>query len=76
MEDLRAISFFSEEDKKFNKEMVMRSVDKAKDAMASERRGGKMLMGDLFERKMYQDRKYDFTSEILGEYRKKWGITE
>lgn len=35
-----------------------------------------MLMDDLFKRSMYQDRQYDFTSEILDEYRKKWGITE
>lgn len=76
MDDLKIISFFSAEDKKFNREMVVRSMDKEKDVIVPERRGGKMLMGDLLERRMYQNRKYDFTSEILGEYRKKWGMIE
>lgn len=74
MENLYVTSFFSEEDKLFNREMVMRSLDKRDDVTVPERRGGKMPMGDLFARRLYQGRKYDFTSEILGEYRKKWGI--
>ncbi len=76
MENLKVISFFSTEDREFNREMVVRAMNKGKDTAMPERRGGKMLMDDSFERSMYQSRQYDFTSEILGEYRKKWGITE
>lgn len=76
MENLKVISFFSAEDREFNREMVVRSMNKEKDTTMPEPRGGKMLMDDLFKRSMYQNRQYDFTSEILNEYRKKWGITE
>lgn len=74
MENLNVTSFFSEEDRLFNRKMVIRSLDKTDSVSIPERRGGKMKMGDLFARRMYQGRKYDFTSEILDEYRKKWGI--
>ncbi|MDE6847155.1 MAG: hypothetical protein K2J99_15515 [Lachnospiraceae bacterium] len=76
MGNLEIISFFSAEDREFNREMVVRSMNQEKSIIMPERRGGKMLMDDLFKRSMYQDRQYDFTSEILDEYRKKWGITE
>lgn len=76
MENLNVTSFFSEEDRLFNREMVMRSLNKTNSVAVSESRGGKMSMNDLFEDELYQDRKYDFTSEILCEYRRKWGIEE
>lgn len=74
MENLNVTSFFSEEDRLFNREMVMRSLNKTNSVTVPESRGGKMSMDDLFEGELYQDRQYDFTSEILGGFRKKWGI--
>lgn len=52
----------------------MRSLNKTNSVTVPESRGGKMSMDDLFEGELYQDRQYDFTSEILGGFRKKWGI--
>ncbi len=75
MENLNVTSFFSEEDRLFNREMVIRSLDKTDHVSVPERRGGKMKMGDLFARCMYQGRKYNFTSKILDEYRKKYHIS-
>lgn len=74
MENLNVTSFFSEEDRLFNREMVMRSLNKTDDVTVQKRSGCKIPMGDLFACRLYQGRKYDFTSEILGGFRKKCGI--
>lgn len=74
MKNLNVIKFFSEEDKLFNLEMVNRSLCKTNDITVSDLMSTKIPISDLFILQLYQDRQYDFTSEILGEFRKKWGI--
>lgn len=76
MEKLEINSFFSEEDKVFNRQMVLRSLEKGDEVVSSEHRGGKMQMHSLTGSRMFQNRQYDFTSEILGEYRRKWRLSE
>lgn len=76
MDNFGFMSFFSEEDKEFNREMVRRSYEQGSVLGNPEDRGGKMEMGNLIENKMFQDRQYDFTSEILDGYREKWSIVE
>ena len=41
-----------------------------------DRRGGKMLMGNRLESKIFENRNYDITTKILAEFREKWGISE
>lgn len=76
MEKIEIKSFFSEEDKAFNRQMVLRSLGKGDAVASSEHRGGKMPMNSLTESRLFQNRQYDFSSEILGEYRRKWGLSE
>lgn len=76
MEKLEINSFFSEEDRKFNRQMVQRLLRRGKAAVTSEHRGGKMPMNSFKESRIYQNRQYDFSSEILDEYRRKWGLSE
>ena len=57
--ELRIPKIFSEEDKKFNREMIDLARSKPKEKIPSP---------------YFQDRDYDFTSEILDAYREKWLI--
>lgn len=54
-------NYFSEEDKKFNKEMVDRGDPKSLETFIS-------------QNSPFSSRNYDFTSEILEEYREKWDL--
>ncbi len=76
MEGLVINSFFSKEDKEFNREMVRRSLGKEKSFLSSEHRGGKMSMNSMLENRLFQNRQYDFASGILSDYRRKWGLSE
>ncbi len=67
---------FSDEDRKFNREMIDCVKENRKEQNIPDRRGGKMLMGNRLESKIFEDRNYDFTSKILAEFRDKWGISE
>ena len=67
---------FSDEDRKFNREMIDCARANRVDQRIPDRRGGKMLMGNRLESKIFENRDYDITSEILSEFRKKWGISE
>lgn len=55
-------SMFTEEDKKFNRKMMKRGIE--------------LSYGKKKRPSIFQDRQYDFSSEILGDFRKKWGIPE
>ena len=59
-EDLKIRRIFSEEDKKFNRKMIELSLKYPKVSLP------------LLDEK----REYDFSSEILAAFRKKWGIGE
>lgn len=67
---------FSDEDRKFNREMIDCARENRVEQSFPDRRGGKMLMGNRLESKILENRDYDITSEILSEFRKKWGISE
>ena len=67
---------FSEEDRKFNRDMIDCAKANRREQNIPDRRGGKMLMGNRLEAKIFENRDYDITSEILAEFRKKWGLPE
>lgn len=54
-------SFFSEEDKDFNRQMVALGDHKS-------------LEEGIAEHSPFHPRNYDFSSEILKDYRKKWNL--
>ena len=67
---------FSDEDRKFNRKMIDCVRGNRKEQNIPDRRGGKMLMGNRLESKIFENRNYDITTKILAEFREKWGISE
>lgn len=76
MSELEIIQVFTEEDIKFNKKMVELGYELQEQKRFPDRRGGKMNMYGQQGSSMFAGRDYDFTSEILAEFRRKWGIHE
>lgn len=76
MEKIMIRKIFSEEDRKFNRKMIDCALESQKQHNVPDRRGGKMQMGNRLESKIFEDRNYDITSEILAEFREKWGLSE
>ena len=60
MYDLNFLEIFTKEDIEFNHQMVDEALK---------------LQGKI-KKYMFQNRNYDFSSEILSEFRRKWGISE
>ena len=71
---LEVLSVFTEEDIKFNRKMVDCALDMQREKKFPERRGGKMPMRDHQASGAYAGREYDCTSEVINEFRRKWGI--
>jgi hypothetical protein len=76
MANLNISKYFTEEDIKFNREMVDQSLGIRDDRTFLDSRGGKMLMTNRITSGMFNKRNYDFTSDTLGEFRRKWGLHE
>ena len=76
MGDLVVKKIFTEEDKKFNRFMIDCALDSRQRQNVPDRRGGKMQMGNRLESELFKDREYDFASEILADFRRKWGISD
>lgn len=76
LDNLNILEVFTLEDVEFNKKMVDRALKLREQKKFPERRGGKMLMNNRQKSDMFKNRDYDFASEILGEFRRKWGIPE
>ncbi len=76
MPEIEIKSYFSKEDKDFNRKMVEWGLEGEKSLGVAEDRGGKMHMSSSIISRMFPNREYDFSSEILEEYRRKWGIQE
>lgn len=67
---------FSDEDRKFNREMIDSVRENRKEYSNPDRRGGKMEMENRLKTNIFEGRDYNIASEILVEFRKKWGISE
>lgn len=76
MDNIEIINVFTEKDKKFNRLMVERALMDEQKVQGAERRGGKMPMPEQMGTGLYQERNYDFTSEIINDFRRKWGILQ
>lgn len=76
MDNIEIVNVFTEKDKSFNRIMVERALLDEQKVQGAERRGGKMPMQEQVGTSLYQNRNYDFTSEILNDFRKKWGILQ
>ena len=76
LDNLDVLDVFTLEDIEFNKKMVNRALRLQEQKKLPERRGGKMPMKNRQKSDMFKERDYDFTSEIIGEFRRKWGIPE
>ena len=74
MENLNVEKIFTEEDKKFNRMMIDCALESRQKRELPDRRGGKMQMGNHLESMLLEHRDYDFSSEILADFRRKWGI--
>lgn len=76
MNNLEFLDIFTEEDIAFNRKMVDLTLELQNAKRFPEKRGGKMQMKNRQKSGMFEDRDYDFSSEVLGEFRRKWGIPE
>lgn len=76
MENLEIMEVFTDEDIKFNRKMVDRALTLQENKKFPDRRGGKMPMKNQWKSDMFEGRDYDFSSEILGDFRRKWGLPE
>lgn len=74
MDNLEIVEVFTEEDIKFNREMVDRALKLREQRKFPDRRVGKMQMKNQKKSDMFAERDYDFSSKILSEFRRKWGI--
>lgn len=73
---MEILEVFTEEDIKFNRKMVDCALKLQQSKKIPDRRGGKMAMKSHLKSDMFKERDYDFTSEILGEFREKWGLSK
>ena len=76
MEKIIIENVFTEEDKEFNRMMVNNALNYNKQQSIPDRRGGKMQMNNRYEPIMFKDRDYDFTSDILDDFSRKWGLSK
>ena len=76
MERVAVENIFTDEDKRFNRFLVDCALESQQKKNIPDRRGGKMSMGNHLEYGLLKDRNYEFTSEVLTQFRKKWGISE
>lgn len=76
MKDLEILEVFTAEDIEFNRQMVDRALDLQIQRRFPDRRGGKMSMKHQQGSNRYVGRNCDYTSEVLSEFRRKWGILE
>lgn len=76
MKNIIIEEIFTKEDKEFNRTMVNNARTFSNAIEVPDRRGGKMHMNDEHESLMFKDRNYDFTSDIIEEFSRKWGISE
>ena len=56
--------------------MVNNALNFNKEIFVPDRRGGKMQMNSEYKSIMFQNRNYDFSSKILEEFSRKWGLSE
>lgn len=74
--NLDFLEMFTEEERAFNRKMMERGLELQQQRKNPEHRGGKMSMKNQKKSGIFSDRRYDFSSEVLSEFRQKWGILE
>ena len=76
MENIIIESAFTEKDKEFNRAMVNNALNFNKQKAIPDRRDGKIQMNNGYKPIMFKNREYDFTSDILDEFSRKWGLSK
>lgn len=76
MDEMIMENMFTTEDEEFNRKMVNNALNFNKEIFVPDRRGGKMQMNSEYKSIMFQNRNYDFSSKILEEFSRKWGLSE
>lgn len=76
MEQIEVKKYFSEQDKEFNRMLVKEGMCYNHDLLMPERRGGKMQINNNNEPSILKDKDYDFSSDIIEQFSRKWGLSE